>query len=259
MKRLASCITAFIAALTFSAPALAADLYIAAASDLIYCLDELNAAFKLANPDATLKVSTGSSGVFFAQIQNGAPYEIYMSADLAYPRKLVAAAHADGKTLVNYAVGRIALWTIDAQLDLSSGLQALKNPRIKHLAIANPAHAPYGQAAQAALQHAGLWEAMQPKLVMGENISQTAQFVQTGNAEAGIVAYSLLKAPKLAGVGRYALIPLAYFPAMEQGAVVTTKGATNPLAKKYIAFLASRQARAIFDRYGFLQPGAAPP
>lgn len=253
MKRLAL----FIAALVFSLPSFAADLFIAAASDLIYCLDDLNAAFTRANPDATLKVSTGSSGVFFAQIQNGAPFDIYMSADLTYPRKLAASGHADGKTLTRYAVGRIALWTTDAQLDLSSGLQALTSAKIRHVAIANPVHAPYGQAAQAALQHVGLWDVLQPKLVMGENISQTAQFIQTGNAEAGIVALSLLKAPKLAGVGRYALIPLDYFPTLEQGAIVTTKGTANLLAQKYIAFLASPQARTIFDRYGFTQPGAA--
>ncbi len=238
-------------------PVFATDLYIAAAADLMYCLDDLNAAFKRLNPDASLHMSTGSSGVFFAQIQNGAPFDIYLSADVAYPRKLVEAGHADGKTLLRYAVGRIALWTTDPRVDVSAGLQGLSTSRPRHFAIANPAHAPYGQAARAALQRAGVWEQVQPTLVMGENISQTAQFIQSGNSQAGIVAFSLLKAPKLAGVGRYTLIPLADYPTMEQAAVVTAKGAGNPLAKKYIAFLASDQARAIFDRYGFLLPEGA--
>ena len=248
----------FIAAMMLSLPLLAANLYIAAASDLMFCLEDLNAAFKRANPAASLKVSTGSSGVFFAQIEHGAPYDIYLSADLTYPRKLVATGHADGRTLMRYGVGRIALWTTNPQVDIAGGLQGLDLSKVQHLAIANPAHAPYGQAAQAALEHIGLWNSIKPKLVMGENISQTAQFIQTGNAEVGIVAYSLLKAPKLAGIGRYWLIPPDYFPQMEQGAVVTTKGAENPLAKKYIAFLASSEARTIFDRYGFLQPDAVP-
>ncbi len=257
MKRFGFCVL-FMAAMMSSLPVLAANLYIAAASDLMFCLEDLNAAFKRANPAASLKVSTGSSGVFFAQIQHGAPYDIYMSADLHYPRKLVASGHADASTLTRYGVGRIALWTTNPQVNIAGGLQGLDLSKLQHLAIANPVHAPYGQAAQAALEHAGLWDRIKPKLVLGENISQTAQFIQTGNAEAGIVAYSLLKAPKLAGIGRYWLIPLDYFPQMEQGAVVTAKGATNPLAKKYIAFLSSSQARVIFDRYGFLQPDAVP-
>ena len=253
MKRLIS----LLMGLCLTMPALATELTIAAAADLTYCLDDLNATFKRANPEAALQVSTGSSGVFFAQIQNGAPFDIYLSADLAYPRKLIEAGYADGKTLLRYAVGRLALWTTDPQFDVSKGLQGLRISAPQHFAIANPAHAPYGQAAKAALQHAGVWDAIQPTLVMGENISQTAQFIQTGNAQAGIVAYSLLKAPKLAGVGRYTLIPIDDYPTMEQGAVVTTKGAGNPLAKKYIAFLASREARTIFDRYGFMLPDVA--
>jgi molybdate transport system substrate-binding protein len=241
-------------AFTLAIDVQAQELRIAAAADLVYCLQDLDAAFKQQNPDADIKVSSGSSGDFFAQIQHGGPYDVFMSADLNYPRKLAESGYADGHSLYTYAVGRIVLWTLDSSIDLSHGLASLKQASIKHIAIANPAHAPYGRAAQAALQHEGLWDAIQPLIVSGENIAQTAQFVQSGNADVGIVAYSLLKAPKLQNVGHYVLIPLEDYPTMDQGAIVTTQGRSNPLAAKYLAFLATPAARAIFDRYGFSLP-----
>jgi len=130
----------------------------------------------------------------------------------------------------------------------------LRDEKIKKVAIANPAHAPYGRAAKAALEHLKLWEAIQPKLVLGENIAQTAQFVQTGNVDAGIVALSLVLSSKLKNAGSYYLIPEASFPRLEQGAVLTKKGIQNPAAKKYLAFLRSKQAREVFNRYGFRLP-----
>lgn len=232
----------------------ARDVYVAAAADLTFCLKDINAAFQKANPDVKVVVATGSSGKFFSQIQHSAPFEVYMSADIEYPRKLAEAGFADKESLFQYAVGQIAVWTVDPKLDVSKGLTVLTDQRISKVAIANPSHAPYGRAAQAAMEKAKVWENVQPKLVMGENISQAAQFVQTGNAAAGIIALSLLKAPSMEGVGKYWLIPRDQYPAIEQGAILTNKGKDNGDAKKYMAFLKTPEARVIFDKYGFLLP-----
>jgi molybdate transport system substrate-binding protein len=234
-------------------------LQIAAAADLVFCLDRLNAEFKKAHPGVDLKVSTGSSGNFFAQIQNGAPFDVFLSADMKYPRDLAKAGLADEKTLTQYAVGRIVLWTTWPDVDLSKGLESLRADKIRKFAIANPDHAPYGRAAKAALEHEKLWEAVQPKLVLGENIAQTAQFVQTGNAEAGIVALSLVLAPVNKGLGKYQEIPAAFYPPLEQGLIITKYGGANPLAAKYLEFLRSKEARAIFDEYGFRLPPVSTP
>ena len=227
---------------------------VAAASDLVFCLESLNTEFAKTAPDVALKVSTGSSGNFFAQIQNGAPFDVFLSADLRYPRELVAAKAADEKSLTLYAIGRIVLWTKRTDLDVAHVAETVRDSRVQKLAIANPAHAPYGRAAQEALEKLGVWKDAQPKLVLGENIAQTAQFVQTGNADAGIVALSLVLAPTLKDVGRWTLIPLSLYAPLEQGAVLTTRGAANPAAVRYLAFLRTPEARTIFDRYGFRLP-----
>jgi len=234
---------------------------IAAASDLVFCLEALHAAFlqienprsKIENPTA-LTVSTGSSGNFFAQIKNGAPFDVFLSADLHYPRELAAAGAADGRSITLYAIGRIVLWTVRPDLDPADLAAVVRSPSVRKFAIANPAHAPYGRAAQQALEKGNLWTAAQPKLVLGENISQTAQFVQTGNADAGIVALSLVLAPVLAGTGRWVEIPPSAYASLEQAAVLTTRGAANPAAARYLAFLRTPAARAIFDRFGFRLP-----
>lgn len=230
---------------------------IAAASDLVFCLPALNDEFRKIEPAAELKVATGSSGNFLAQIKNGAPYDVFLSADLSYPRALIAAGAAVEKSLTPYAVGRIVLWTMRPDLDPADLAAIARNPRVKKLAIANPAHAPYGRAAQQALEKLGVWAGTQPKLVFGENIAQTAQFVQTGNADAGIVALSLVLAPTLRDVGRWQEIPPSLYSPLEQAAVLTTHGAANPLAVRYLAFLRTPAARKIFDRFGFRLPESA--
>jgi molybdate transport system substrate-binding protein len=227
---------------------------VAAAADLAYCLDALDAGFAKVHPEVTVKVSTGSSGNFFSQIRNGAPFDVFLSADMSLPRELVKGGFAEAGSLTPYAVGRIVLWTTREGIDVSRGLAAVTGDEVHKLAIANPAHAPYGRAARAALEHGKLWEAVQSKLVLGENIAQTAQFVQTGNADAGIVALSLVLAPALAKVGHYAEIPTDFYPALEQGAVITKRGAANPAAARYLEFLRSADARRIFDRFGFRLP-----
>ena len=232
----------------------ASELLIAAASDLSFCIEELNGVYSTLHPETKLKVSIGSSGNFFAQIKNGAPYDLFFSADMNFPRELVKSGLAEERSLTRYAVGKIVLWTVHTNLDIARGLELVKSPAVKRVAIANPEHAPYGQAARSALQHYDLWAAAQPKLVIGENISQTAQFVQTGSADIGIVALALVLSPQLKSQGRYFEIPPESYPPLEQGAVLTKKGAADPAAQMYIQFIVSPQARTIFDRFGFRLP-----
>jgi molybdate transport system substrate-binding protein len=225
----------------------------------VFCLEELNRQFTNSHPAVTLRTSTGSSGNFFAQIRNGAPFDLFLSADMSYPKELIKAGAAEQSSLFQYAVGRLALWTVNTNLALTNGLLALRDPTVKHIAIANPEHAPYGRAAREALRHAGLWDTLQPRLVLGENISQAAQFVQTGNADAGIVALSLVLSPRLTNVGRWVEVPPNTYPPLEQGAVLTRRGKDNSAASAYLKFLQSGQAREIFDRYGFRLPSGKEP
>ena len=238
-----------------TAPA-ADSLSIAAAADLAYCLDDMDIAFKKTHPDADLKVASGSSGNFTTQIKNGAPYDVFLSADVSFPRDLVKAGLADESTLTVYATGKIVLWTTrpDA-IDVTKGLAVLKDSNlVKKFAVANPDHAPYGRAAKEALQHENLWDAVQSRIVLGENIAQTAQFVETGGADAGVVALSLVLSPKLAKVGKWQEIPAEDYNRLEQAVVLTKQGASSPLARAYLEFLRSPEARAIFDHYGFRLP-----
>lgn len=236
--------------------AAAQTISVAAAADLSYCLEDLNKTFKTAHPDADIKVSSGSSGNFATQIKNGAPFEVFLSADISYPRDLVKARLADEKSLTTYAIGRLVLWTAHPEtVDVTQGLEILrKEMPVKKLAIANPAHAPYGLAAKQALEHDKLWDAVQPRLVMGDNIGQTATFVSTGSADAGIVALSLVIAGPQSKVGKWQEVPADKYAPLEQAAVLTNKGADSALAKSYLDFLRTPEARAIFDRYGFRLP-----
>ena len=237
-------------------PLKAAPLLVAAASDLAYCIDDLAAAFHKEAPEAEVKVSTGASGNFFAQIRNGAPFHVFLSADMMYPTQLAKLGAADPATLRPYAIGRIVLWTLDPRFDVAQGLPVLRDPRVARVAIGNPDTAPYGRAARAALERDKLWDAVQPRLVIGENIAQAAQFVQTGNAQLGIVSLATVRSPKMAGVGRYHLIGDAGLAPIEQGAIVTRAGASQPLAARFVRFLGSPAARAILERNGFGLPPA---
>lgn len=230
------------------------EVSLAAASDLVYCLEDLNAAFQKAHPDIQLKASTGASGNIFAQIKNGAPFDIFLSADVNYPKELIKAGLAEEKSLLPYAIGHLVVWTTRDGVDVSKGLQALTSGSIGKIAIANPEHAPYGRAAKAALESAGIWDAVKGKIVYGENIAQTAQFVETGNADAGLVALSLVLSPKLAKKGTWVEVPENAFSVLEQAAVLTKKGAGNADAALYLAFLGSAEAREVFNRYGFRLP-----
>jgi molybdate transport system substrate-binding protein len=236
---------------TASVGAAAAELKVAAASDLAFVLPEIVAAFEK-QTGATVKVSFGSSGNFTAQIQNGAPFDVFMAADIGYPRTLIAAGLVDAESLYLYAVGRIVVWAPEGQLNFErGGMRALLDRKVSRISIANPQHAPYGRAAVAALTHYGIYPRVKKKLVLGENIAQAAQFVQSGNAEAGIVALSLVLAPAMREKGTHWLIPEDSHPALEQAAVILKSSAEQKLAHAFVEFLSSAVARDQFRRYGF--------
>jgi molybdate transport system substrate-binding protein len=229
-------------------------LSIAAAANLVYALDALNGEFKNTAPDVTVTSATGASGSLVAQITHGAPYDVFLGADLDFPMALVKAGQGDGKSLVTFAVGRLVLWTTRADLDVSDIAATVRNPAVMRIAVANPDTAPYGRAAKQALQKLGLWDAAQARIVMGENISQTAQFVETGNADAGFVALSIVISPKLKSRGRWVEVPATLYASLEQGALITAHGAGNPAAAQYIAFLTSPTARRILENFGYGLP-----
>ncbi len=228
---------------------------VAAASDLRFALDAVVADYERSHPDVDVAVTYGSSGVLSAQIANGAPFDLFLSADRSYPQRLLEQGRAVPGTEFRYAVGRIVVW-VPARwaFDLEAeGLKALASPRVAHVSIANPEHAPYGRAALAALEQAGLLEAIRPKLVYGENVGQALQFVQSGAADAGIVALSLALAPAARAAGRYWVVPPDWYPEMAQEGVVL-KSAREDAARALRRFLMSAQARATLKRFGFSLP-----
>jgi molybdate transport system substrate-binding protein len=235
----------------FSVPA--QTLHVAAASDLQFVFPDLAAQYEKQS-GVKLTITYGSSGNFFSQIQNGAPFDLFFSADVGYAQKLITSRLADPESLQVYAIGRLVLWLPpDSPLDPAPGLKILFDPRIQKIAIANPEHAPYGRAAVAALQHAGIFEQVKPKLVFGENISQAAQFVQSGSAQAGLIALSLATSPGMKS-GKQWLIPADEYPQIEQGVVLLQVSPEKKAARNFLEFLKTSVARATFERYGFFLP-----
>lgn len=240
-----------IAALT---TARAADsVAIAAAANLVYALDALNAEFKRTTPGVVVTATTAASGSLFAQIKNGAPFDVFLSADTDYPRQLVEQKLGDASTLRTFATGRLVLWTTRADVDPSDVVRTVRASNVKKIAIAQPKTAPYGRAAQATLEKRGVWRDAQPKLVYGETISQAAQFVETGSADAGFVALSLVLSTKLSQRGRWKEVPpedYADVP-LDHAGVLTLRGAGNPAARRYLEFLHSEPARKILREFGY--------
>jgi molybdate transport system substrate-binding protein len=236
-----------LAALFLQAP----PLTVAAASDLQTALPELVARFEQVT-GLRVRVTYGSSGNFFAQIQNGGPFDVFLSADVDYPRQLVATRHADGASLFEYATGRIVLWTrTDSGVDVSRGLSVLRDAGVRRIAIANPMHAPYGRAAVAALQREKVFDAVRDKLVLGENISQTAQLADSGNAQVGIIALSLALGPALRTSGTYVDIPATAHPPIEQAAVVLSASKNREAAGRFLAYLRGAEVQQTLRRFGF--------
>jgi molybdate transport system substrate-binding protein len=236
----------------------AQSLRIAAASDLQFAFSDLASQYEKQS-GAKLSITDGSSGNFFAQIQNGAPFDLFFSADISYPQKLIEAGLAEPDSRYTYAFGRIVLWLpSDSPLNPAQAQwNTLLDPRIQKIAIANPEHAPYGRAAVAALQKAGFYEQVKSKLVYGENISQAAQFVQSGSAQAGILALSLTFAPAMKS-GKTWEIPRDLYPPLEQAVVLLKSSPNKSAAGAFLAFLRTEQARATLARYGFTLPAVAP-
>ena len=238
----------------FYQEALAEEITIAAASDLNFAIKDLIAEYEKATGNH-VKLSLGSSGNFFAQIQNGAPFDLYFSADIAYPKKLDEAGLIMPGSLYRYAVGRIVLWTNHAShRDVSKGLELLRDPAIKKIAIANPKHAPYGRAAVAAMQHFKVYDDAKERLVLGENISQAAQFIESGACDIGIIALSLALAPTMKAAGTYWEIPRDAHPPLEQGAAILKSSKQQMTAQQFVAFMQSTQGQEIMSRYGFTLP-----
>jgi len=237
------------------APAAAAqDLTIAAASDLQAVLPEIAARYE-ARTGQKVRLTFGSSGNFFAQIQHGAPFDLFFSADIDYPSRLDAAHLAEPGSIDEYAVGRIVLWAPKSGgINVAAGLAVLAQPDVRRVAIANPAHAPYGRAAVAALRATGLLERVQPKFVFGENISQAAQFVQSGNAQAGIIALSVARAPALVAAGSFFEIPATLHPPIRQAAVVLKSSPRKTAAHAFLEFLREPANQETMRQFGFERP-----
>jgi molybdate transport system substrate-binding protein len=227
---------------------------VAAAADLQSTLPEIARAFEV-QTGTTVDVAYGSSGNFYAQIQNGAPLDVFFSADDEYPRKLEESGFAEPHSSTIYAIGKIVLWMrASAKCNPERGRwQCLQDLAVKKIAIANPAHAPYGRAAVAALQKAGIYDAVKAKLVLGENISQAAQFVQSGNAEAGIIANSLTLSPSMQG-GRKWLIPAELYPPIEQTVVVLKSAKEKLVAQEFVKFITQGPGCEMLAKYGFEPP-----
>jgi len=212
--------------------------------------------FQEENSSIQAKVSYGSSGNFFAQISQGAPFDIFFSADTTYPDLLEKEGLTAKETQKVYAVGKIVLWVPKvSNVDPDDGMQTVTFPAVKKLAIANPRHAPYGRAAEESLRYYGLWEKVNEKLIYGENISQTAQFIHTGAADAGIVALSLAISPKMLHEGRYWIIPDESHSDIEQVYVVLKKGKGKKSIRKFLDFIHGEKGSNILSRYGFVIPG----
>lgn len=226
---------------------------IAAAADLKFAMTEVIEVFHRQHPGEQVEVIYGSSGKFLTQIVNGAPFDLYFSADIAYPQELAQKGLVSG-SVRPYATGRIVLWSLNRQL-AKTPLKDLPHQKIRKFAIANPQHAPYGLRAQEALQHQGAWETLRPKLVFGENIAHTAQFIDSGAADAGIVALALVLSPTMQGKGDWTLIPTDWHEPLMQGFVITKRARDSALAKTFADYMETEPARAVLRRYGFLLPG----
>lgn len=233
------------------------DFIIAAAADLRFAMDEIIEQFQREQPSVTVKATYGSSGQFYSQIENGAPFDVYCSADIAYPRKLVESGFALRGSEFRYAVGRIVAWVrADSPIPVESLQQdSLRHPSVLHIAIAHPDHAPYGKAAVSAMHALGVYEDVKSKLAYGENVSQALMYVQQGSAQIGIVALSLALAPTVQKSGRYWEFPLDSYPRMEQGGVILKSSRNPKVAQAFRSFMVSENAGAVLKRYGFSLPG----
>lgn len=232
-------------------------LRIAAAADLKFAFTDLLTEFHRDHPEIDVQVTFGSSGNFYSQLTQQAPFDLYLSADQVYPQKLIAQGLADPDSQFTYGIGRIVLWVAtDSPLDLETqGLSALLSEQVRKIAIANPQHAPYGRAAEAALQSTGIYDQVRNRLVLGENIAQAAQFIESGAADAGVIALSLALAPQMRAHGRYYQIPADVYPSMEQSGIILNWAQDKHSAEIFREFITGPAGQKILQQYGFGRPG----
>lgn len=232
-----------------------ARLSVAAAANLKVAMEALRRGFEAERPGVEVAVTAGASGAFVAQIRQGAPFDLLFSADRDYPRALVQAGLGGPGGEVVYAVGRLAVWLPPgARVRLEgSGLTALAAPAVRRIAIANPATAPYGRAALAALAAAGIEADVKDRLVLGQNASQAAQFAQSGAADAALIPLSLTFAPELRE-GRTWVVPAALHPPLEQSALVLGRARNPALAEAFLRWVTGPAGREILARHGYALP-----
>jgi molybdate transport system substrate-binding protein len=234
-----------------AAVANAQEITVAAAADLSSVFPQVAAKFEK-ETGKKVKLNFGSSGQFLLQIENGAPFDVFFSADVQYPQRLESEGLAQPGSLYKYAIGKLVLYVPnDSKLNLAEGMRSLQSPQARKIAIANPQHAPYGRAAVEALKKEGLYDLVQGKLVMGENISQTAQFVQSGSADAGIVALSLALSPAMKSAGRYVEVPASDYTPIEQAAVILKSSKDKATATLFLDYVRKPEILQLMAQYGF--------
>jgi molybdate transport system substrate-binding protein len=247
LHRLAVCIICTVIAIV---PARAEEALLAVAANFAEVVQELKPLFERASGHR-LQSTTGSTGKLYAQIKEGAPFHILLSADAAIPERMETEKTAVAGSRFTYAIGKLALWSADPERIGSDGVAALKASDVRHIAIANPDLAPYGVAARETLQSLGLWDLLKSKIVMGQNIGQTHSMVATGNAQLGFVALSAVVGARESAKGSRWDVPQSHFTPIRQDAVLLGAGAKNAAAIAFLAFLRTPQARAVVDRYGY--------
>jgi molybdate transport system substrate-binding protein len=260
MKKLASCWIVLLLVITSAwgkAPQEKSprEITVAAAADLSSALKEIVENYEK-ETGIKVKLSFGASGALTQQIHNRAPFDVFFSADMDYPRQLISYGDAERSSLYRYAIGKLVLWVpADSPLDVEhKGMNTLADPSVKKIAIANPQHAPYGRAAVAAMKHVGLYDQVADRLVLGENISQAAQFVESGNAQIGFVAMAHVTSPAMQGKGKYWQIPVEAYPPLEQGVVVTRRSRHKREALAFVKYIQTKQVADVLSRYGFTVP-----
>jgi molybdate transport system substrate-binding protein len=233
-------------------PAMAEEITVAVAADLNYAMTELAAQFQQKTGNK-VALSFGASGNLYSQIQVGAPFDAFFSADAEYAQKLAAAGKIDKPSLRTYALGHLVLWIPNSStLDLQKlKMDVLLDPSVKKIAIANPEHAPYGRAAIAALEHYQFKGLVEDKVVLGENVSQAAQFVQSGNAQAGLIAESLAMSPPMKNAGRFWELPADSYPEIQQTVGIVVASKRKKTAQAFIDFVTSPDGARILQQYGF--------
>ncbi len=227
------------------------EISIAAAADLRFAMDEIVNEFGKTNPNVKVNVIYGSSGNLYQQIVNHAPFNIFFSADISYAKKIDSLKLSSSSPKL-YAIGHLVLWS--SSIDITKGLDVLKSPEVKKIAIANPAVAPYGKRAMECLKYYNLFDKISDKIVKGENVSQAAQFVLTGNADVGIIALSLALSLEMSTKGKYYLIDEKSYSTQEQAYIVTNKSESDKNVQEFVQFIELSSTRKIFEKYGFKLP-----